>query len=287
MKQTLTTLVLLLTIVFNMQATSADSIYYHHQPTDTAIIHKILRETRMAGFDNPADRLVYAARKLVNTPYKSGTLEGTTEQLTINMSELDCTTLVENAIALAFTAAVDTAMADEFAQNLRNIRYRGGVVNGYASRLHYVSDWIADNTARGNFSEVTSQFAKASRATKTINYMTTHRRSYPALLASDTLFEQMKKVESDWVNYRYHYIPVQLLASEAASSWFKNGDIVLFTTSTKGLDVSHMGIIVIERGVPYLLHASSKARRVVVEKQSLYNYVTSNNVISGVRIVRL
>ena len=74
MKQTLTTLVLLLTIVFNMQATSADSIYYHHQPTDTAIIHKILRETRMAGFDNPADRLVYAARKLVNTPYKSGTL---------------------------------------------------------------------------------------------------------------------------------------------------------------------------------------------------------------------
>ena len=276
MKQTLTTLVLLLTIVFNMQATSADSIHYHHQPTDTAIIHKILRETRMAGFDNPADRLVYAARKLVNTPYKSGTLEGTTEQLTINMSELDCTTLVENAIALAFTAAVDTAMADEFAQNLRNIRYRGGVVNGYASRLHYVSDWIADDAERGNFSEVTSQFAK-----------TTHRRSYPALLASDTLFEQMKKVESDWVNYRYHYIPVQLLASEAASSWFKNGDIVLFTTSTKGLDVSHMGIIVIERGVPYLLHASSKARRVVVEKQSLYNYVTSNNVISGVRIVRL
>ena len=67
----------------------------------------------------------------------------------------------------------------------------------------------------------------------------------------------------------------------------KNGDIVLFTTSAKGLDVSHMGIIVVERNRVCLLHASSKSRTVILEQQPLYNYVSSNKAITGIRVVRL
>ena len=287
MKQLILSLSLCVAGVFSSLAATPDSIAYYNHTTDTATIAKILDATRRATIESPADRLVFVARQFIGLPYKAATLEGDTELLRINMSAFDCTTLVETAIALAQTAAVDTASIDEFATNLRNIRYRGGVVDGYASRLHYASDWIADNTERGNFAEVTAEFQKSARDVKTINFMSAHHRSYPALVGNDSLLNCIKDVEARYNNYRYYYIPAHITNTDAALKWFKNGDIVFFTTTTKGLDVSHMGIIVIERGMPFLIHASSKARMVVFEKQPIYNYILSNNVIKGVRIVRL
>lgn len=287
MKHLFIALSLLLACAFNAGAAVADSVVYHHEATDTATIVKILDATRKAELETPADRLAFIARQLLGSPYVAATLEGDTEVLRINMSEFDCTTLVETAIALSLTAAVDTASYNEFAHNLRNIRYRDGVVDGYASRLHYVSDWIADNTRRGNFVEVTAQCPLAQRDIKSINYISSHSRNYTALLNNDSLLNCIKEVEAKYNNYRYQYIPATSLNSEALAKWFKNGDIVLFTTSAKGLDVSHMGIIVVERNRVRLLHASSNSRTVMLDNQPLYNYVMSNRSINGIRIVRL
>lgn len=287
MKHLFIALSLLLACAFNAGAAVADSLVYHHEATDTATIVKILDATRKAELETPADRLAFIARQLLGSPYVAATLEGDTEVLRINMSEFDCTTLVETAIALSLTAAVDTASYNEFAHNLRNIRYRDGVVDGYASRLHYVSDWIADNTRRGNFVEVTAQCPLAQRDIKSINYISSHSRNYTALLNNDSLVNCIKEVEAKYNNYRYQYIPAASLNSEALAKWFKNGDIVLFTTSAKGLDVSHMGIIVVERNRVRLLHASSNSRTVMLDNQPLYNYVMSNRSINGIRIVRL
>ena len=287
MKHLFIALSLLLACAFNLNAAVTDSVAYHHEATDTAAIVKILDATRKANLETPADRLAFIARQLLGSPYVAATLEGDTEVLRINMSEFDCTTLVETAIALAHTATVDTASYNEFAHNLRNIRYRGGVVDGYASRLHYVSDWIADNTRRGNFAEATDQCPLAKRDIKSINYISTHRRNYAALVNNDSLVNCIKEVEANYSNYRYQYIPSATLTAEPMARWFKNGDIVLFTTSAKGLDVSHMGIIVVERNRVCLLHASSKSRTVILEQQPLYNYVSSNKTITGIRVVRL
>lgn len=286
MKHLFIALSLLLACAFNANAAVADSVVYHHEDTDTATIVKILDATRKAELETPADRLAFIARQLLGSPYVAATLEGDTEVLRINMSEFDCTTLVETVIALSLTAAVDTASYNEFAHNLRNIRYRDGVVDGYASRLHYVSDWIADNTRRGNFVEVTAQCPLAKRDIKSINYISSHSRNYTALLNNDSLVNCIKEVEAKYNNYRYQYIPAASLNSEALAKWFKNGDIVLFTTSAKGLDVSHMGIIVVERNRVRLLHASSNSRTVMLDNQPLYNYVMSNRSINGIRIVR-
>lgn len=286
MKHLFIALSLLLACAFNAGAAVADSVVYHHEATDTAAIVKILDATRKAELETPADRLAFIACQLLGSPYVAATLEGDTEVLRINMSEFDCTTLVETAIALSLTATVDTASYNEFAHNLRNIRYRDGVVDGYASRLHYVSDWIADNTRRGNFVEVTAQCPLATRDIKSINYISAHSRNYTALLNNDSLVNCIKEVEAKYNNYRYQYIPATSLNSEALAKWFKNGDIVLFTTSAKGLDVSHMGIIVVERNRVRLLHASSNSRTVMLDNQPLYNYVMSNRSINGIRIVR-
>ena len=287
MKQLLIALALLFASTTHLIAASNDSIAYHHHETDTAVISKIITATRNAQLSSPAQSLAFVASKLVNSPYVAATLEGDTELLRINMSQFDCTTLVETAIALALTANVDTASIDDFAHNLRNIRYRGGVIDGYASRLHYVSDWIADNASRGYLTEVTSQIPCATRNVIDINYISSHRRSYPALLNNDSLLASIKEVEKKYIKYRHYYIPSHFLNREDVLGSLQNGDIILFTSSSRGLDVAHMGIVVIDRGRACLIHASSKAHAVILDRKPLYNYLQGNNAMTGIRVVRL
>ena len=65
-----------------------------------------------------------------------------------------------------------------------------------------------------------------------------------------------------------------------------SGDVVLFTTSKSGLDVSHMGFIIMEGGKAMLLHASQKQGKVCIDKLPLAEYVARHRS-EGIRIVRL
>ncbi|KAA6304419.1 hypothetical protein EZS27_043932, partial [termite gut metagenome] len=47
----------------------------------------------------------------------------------------------------------------EFRKYLRQIRYRDGRMEGYTSRLHYVSDWINDNIRKGLIEDVTTVYS--------------------------------------------------------------------------------------------------------------------------------
>lgn len=287
MKKTTLAIAFVLCAMTQLFAQSTDSIRYHHEETDTAFVTRIINETRAAELENTAERVVFISKKFLGKPYATETLEGDSELLTINTSKVDCTTLVENVIALAMTTAEDTTTYKDYEKNLKSIRYRGGEVNGYASRLHYVSDWIADNTERGNFAEVTDKFAPAEKQQLRLNYMTTHRRSYKALVDNQEAYEEMQEVEKRYDSYQCSYIPKRKVGLKPAQNWLKEGDIVLITTTTRGLDVSHMGILVKERGQLFLLHASSNAGKVIIAQQSLDSYLKAHNNMSGIRVVRL
>ncbi len=64
------------------------------------------------------------------------------EQLVINLTGLDCTTFLENSLALARCIKKGTTSFEDYLEELQFIRYRDGVIDGYTSRLHYFSDWI-------------------------------------------------------------------------------------------------------------------------------------------------
>ena len=99
---------------------------------------------------NPIDStMVEAALYFRETPYVAGTLERTDEEeLVVNLHELDCMTLVENCLALSRTMQLPSPNYNSFEQELRQIRYRKGFINGYTSRLHYTTDWIFDNVEK-------------------------------------------------------------------------------------------------------------------------------------------
>ena len=208
--------------------------------------------------------------------------------LTINIDQLDCTTFVETLYALAKTTMSGRYSWRDYARNLENLRYRHGEMGDYSTRLHYMSDWIIDNSNRGNIVDVTSDIACVRYKIKTINYMSTHHSSYKSLANDSVMLEKIKSFEVGYRNHRYPYIKKEQLNSKDVLKVVRRGDFVGLVTRIDGLDISHLGIIELdEKGHPVLLDASSIAMKVQLEPISLKEQLHKSKSNEGVRIFRI
>lgn len=224
------------------------------------------------------------ADNFIETPYKAQTLEVAGEPLVVNLGGVDCTTFVEYVVAAMISGREPSSKDSDYCKALEQIRYRNGVRNGYVSRLHYASEWIANNVAMGFLDEVTDEYSTAM-GMKRIDFMTTHYQSYPALSADRALIEELRVIEDSISNEPYYYIPAHKV-SEVAHK-LKDGDIVLFMTAIEGLDFTHMGFVYKEEGHTKLLHASSKYKKVCIDPDFLADYVINNRRCSGIRVLRV
>lgn len=259
-------------------------IEFNNEKSDTTRLTQILIEADSQGgrARRAQDYVLSMAEQFIGTPYKSGTLEGDEEHLRINLDGMDCTTFVETAMALALSAGEKRTSWRDFTFNLERLRYRGGTMRGYASRLHYISDWALDNSTLGILNEVTDRIGRTDRMVKSLDWITSHRGDYPALSDSAT-FAAMKHVESGFHGHRLLYIKSTMLGGASLT----DGDIIALVTKKDGLDVSHMGIIKMIKGKPHLIHASSTAGKVVLEDKPLADYLRRQRDIAGIRVFRL
>ncbi len=220
----------------------------------------------------------------METPYVAHTLEkGDEEQLVVNLRGLDCTTLVENCLALTKTIQSGEHTFEHFTKELKNVRYRNGKIDGYPSRLHYTTDWIFDNQQKKLVRNLSKEIG-ATPYPKEINFMSTHPDSYRQLKDSSHLVEIIAQKEND-INSRQHfYIPEQKLAE--VEDQLMDGDIVGITTSVEGLDISHMGILIRKGGRIHLLHASSSAEKVVLSDETLEEYLMSSKSATGIMVAK-
>ena len=264
-------------------AQRAHNVDWHNEASDTTrITHILIEEARHPDRGNP----VRLGMLFNDTPYGAHTLEGETEALRVNLDSMDCTTFVETVAALAVTAREGRSSWQDFLYNLERIRYRQGTMRDYTSRLHYISDWALDNQSRGLLREVTAGLPGVRHNIKTLNFMTRNRRLYPALADSVT-YAGMRSVEAGFSNYRYPYLRGSSLNTKTLRQLILPGDILAFTTSTPGLDVSHIGIAVTDPdGTVRLLHASSKEGRVTVDPLPLAEYIRRNRT-EGLRVFRI
>ena len=269
-----------------IDAAALANVRFHNEATDTIRINEILIETASKNFKEPGDRNAYIAKKFLDTPYVSGTLEGSPELVTVNLDELDCTTLVDIVLAMSYTLGEGRTSWRDFVYNLERMRYRGGEVNGYASRLHYICDWFVDNIHRGNFEDATRLFPRPNYIVRTIDFMSSNRDKYPAL-ADSAEFERIKNVEIGYRSHRFPYIKTTDLANKDTKAAFRDGDVVALVSNAKNLDVTHMGIIVKIDGEPYLLHASSSNGKVEIAQRPLADFMKRNRSLMGVRVLRL
>lgn len=281
----LRTLIILLAIAAanDAAAIGLDRVRFNNVDTDTTAITAMLVDA--ADIKAPGQRVASLARKFLGKPYAAHTLEGEPEMLTVNIDSLDCTTFVETVMALAFTAGEGRTSWRDFLFNLEKLRYRGGEMKGYPSRLHYISDWIVNNSHRGNFREVTNRIPDVSYAVKTIDFMSRHRQAYPQL-TDEANYEGIKNVEMGYRSHRFPYIKWNKTSSGKVVDALGEGDILAFTCAAKDLDVSHMGILTIIDGQPRVIHASSSAGKVVVAQHPLREFLRRNS-FTGIRVIRL
>lgn len=217
-------------------------------------------------------------------PYESGILDcGRRERLVADLNRFDCFTYVETVVALARCVAAYRISGKEFRRNLQFIRYRGGVIGGYSSRLHYFTDWLADNERKKVLSNISVGLGAAA-CRKKINYMTTHLSAYRTLSAKDEL-EKMTVAEKNISRRVFTIIPPAKIAE--VSGKIKPGDIIAFAASESGLDIAHVGFACRQSGYMRLLHASSKEGAVVVSRQTLPAYLKQNAKFSGIVVARV
>lgn len=261
-----------------------ESIRFHCS-TDTIEIDAMLSKSNSQA---PISNLIIDfASEFIGKQYVANTLESQPESLTINIHEFDCVTFVETSIALAITAKRTNSTWRDFAYNLKSIRYRKGVIAGYASRLHYISDWIADNIYRGNITELTQNIDGHTSLIKTINYMSKNSDKYPALNDSLNLVE-IKKVEMGYRSHLIPYLKKQTLTKKQNLQQLQDGDIIVILSKTDGLDVSHVALIKLVNDKPHLIHASIKSGKIVLEEIDINEYLKRHaRNAPGVRILRV
>lgn len=229
------------------------------------------------------DLIVEIGRLFIGKPYQSGTLENPgKEKLIIKISAFDCTTFVETVLAFARCAASGRFSPDSFKKNIKLIRYRGGKINGYSSRLHYFTDWLRNNEQKALITDLTRIFGgKAQR--KKINFMTAHKKLYPALENKKQLV-RMAILEKNLSCRTFHIIEKDKVSAKKEK--IENGDIIAFTTNQNGLDIAHVGFVVWQGKNLHLLHASQKEGKVVISKKTLIDHLKSSKTITGIFVAR-
>ncbi|MGH7389247.1 MAG: N-acetylmuramoyl-L-alanine amidase-like domain-containing protein [Candidatus Rokuibacteriota bacterium] len=223
---------------------------------------------------------------LLHTPYAAATLEvgDDREVCSVDLHGLDCVTFYEIAVCFARMLKGGGRTPRALLRQVRFTRYRAGRLIGYASRLHYTSDWFADNARKRVVRLVTRELPGAAGLKKRVNFMSTHPAAYPALAADRALVRAIARIEDRLNSQPMMYVPKDRVID--AQSFLMTGDIVGITTRVDGLDCAHTGLCYRdEQGRVRLLHASTTAREVTLDDE-LAAYLARVPTHTGIVVAR-
>ena len=240
--------------------------------------------------DKPINELLIATAKFfVGKPYVVSALDkGAEEKLLVDLTGFDCTTFVENCIALSLALKSDTSeekLFDTYCSFLRQIRYRDGVIDGYSSRLHYMTDWSYDNELKEILANITLDLG-GKVAEKQIDYMSTHPQAYKQLSADQANLRKIIEVEKN-IKSRNNYTIILKKDLSDIKNAVNDGDIIIFATAIEGLDYSHVGIAYKNTNTVHFIHASTKSMKVKIEEQTLDSYCLKSKHCTGITVLRL
>lgn len=227
------------------------------------------------------------ARRFLGRPYVAATLEvnAPAESLVVDTLHVDCTTYVDQVLALTLAAASGEGGDGTFCDKLAHIRYHEGVIDGYASRCHYFTDMVDNMVKQGLLAPVKGR--GMTERTISLNFMSTHPDSYVQL--KDNLFEQarIRQVEQRFTAVRQRYFSKQKVSFfRRATSPIHDGDVLALVTNVSGLDVSHLGFAVWVDDELHLFNASMRQGCVVLDDQPLRDYLLSRRSCLGIEAWR-
>lgn len=229
--------------------------------------------------------MITNALKYLETPYVPHVLDNNLqEELVINKQEVDCTTLVEYVLAESLENSplnTDSLSQEDY---LIRIRYRNGIISGYPSRLHYVSEWIQEGVSNGFLKDITSIYSEESMYVA-LSYMSSNPAFYKQLQNSPENIAAIKQVEADASGKVVRYLSKEKIPPQGLF-WIKDGDIICFTVGIRGLDISHMGLAYYQNNKLHLLHASYPYAKVIIDPLTISEMLKKNKNWTGIRVLR-
>ena len=284
--------ILLAFLVSTLAAPVVPAQDYASTADDIALARIVLQDLAAAPQEAPGAQMVRAAKHLLGQPYEAGTQEGREERLRIYLTRTDCILFAETCLGLVQTVQRCGAQArfEDLAQTLQGTRYRDGVVDGYASRLHYTTEWIRQGVQTGVLEDLSEALGGVLDARR-IDFMSSHPDSYAPLKGESQYARdnraRIREMETRVSGMPRFYVPKDRLA--AVEDRIQSGDILCFATSIDGLDYSHVVIAYREKPGDRLtfIHASTSAKKVVVEPRTLEAYLQANARIKGISVLRV
>ena len=194
----------------------------------------------------PAQAVAQLAKFFLGKPYVASSLDsGGSERLWVDLTRFDCMLFVEQLLALALSSDWQS-----FVVKMRGMRYENGRVD-YCARNHYFQAWAASAEDQGWVEDVTDRFPGYRRRMLNLNYMSNHSSLY-APLQRPSVLSCIEEKESR-LNVEQLYIPNEGL--HKLSAYFRDGDLFAIATSVPGLDVTHMGVVVLGAEGVSAIHA--------------------------------
>lgn len=248
------------------------------------------------------ERLAAISERFLNTPYRLGPLgEGPAGEYDreplYDLSAVDCTTFIEQALAMSLEPRWDKAV-----KTLQKIRYRSGKIS-YHDRNHFTEiDWIAQNASAGYLEDITEAIGgeNTRRAAKTIS----KRRWYENKTLADLQgFKEsfsprqkerlLSKMRESGKNYQdvpadLPYIPLDKLPEilpRIPSGTILN--LVREDNPEQAVMITHQALLIIKEGIPLLRHAAfGKKVEDVPALEYFYRYFGSKWRLIGINLNR-
>lgn len=218
------------------------------------------------------------------TPYVANTLEKEGEEsLVVNLREFDCTTFVESVLALSYCVKAEDVLSGCFQNHLKEIRYRGGVIDQYPSRLHYFSEWLVDNQSKGYLKIISDDFGDITFNSK-VGFMTANASKYPQLAQNPSFVDEMKTIETRISKLDFKSVSESQITRK--NDLISSGDIIAFCSDIEGLDITHVGFAYRKEKQLHFIHASTSGNQVVISEKSLADYVRNRDNVYGVLVAR-
>jgi len=229
-----------------------------------------------------AAQALAVARSFLGIPYVTGTLDhNTKEQLVINLRQLDCWTLVEASLAFALNGSEGNF--DTFQQHIQQLRYWGGTIDSYGSRIHYFTGWLLQAEKMGYLEDVTRDLGGIPYKKK-IGYITARPQKYPKI-KDPAILQALRSAEARINHHPWYFIPKARIAMK--EHLIREGDLIILTSAKGDLDIAHQGFAVRRNGRIHLLHASSLAKKVIITGQPLAQYMAKQRGQTGIMVARI
>lgn len=190
------------------------------------------------------EKLVFYSTLLLDKNYKENVLIGSAtddEKLTIDLDNLDCFTYVEYVYALAISNS-----QKDFKSNVISLRYEDNIISFY-NRNHFFTDWADNNNLE--------RISNDKKINKILNKKDINEKYLKGIPLKNKLvyYEDINK--RDYTKLKDKVYVVGILSN------------------SQGLDVSHVGFLIINDDDLRFRHASSKKKYRKVVDEDFLEYI--------------